>query len=122
LARQCHWQQCADAPCARENRLLRQDLFADTAQALSSEAAQSTGFAGLDQLLPGGGWPTKGLIEIIGRHKAIGELQLLMPLLRTRSQQKTSHCSGLHRLMPCMALLWHSPASISATVLITDCP
>ncbi len=102
-------------PCARENRLLRQDLFADTAQALSSEAAQSTGFAGLDQLLPGGGWPTKGLIEIIGRHKAIGELQLLMPLLRTRSQQKNQ---SLLWITPPYAL--HGPALAQSGINIRN--
>lgn len=51
---------------------------------------QSTGFHALDELLPGGGWPTSGLVEIVSRHKAIGELQLLMPLLRSRSHQPQS--------------------------------
>lgn len=51
---------------------------------------QSTGFSELDRLLPGGGWPTSGLVEIVSRHKAIGELQLLMPLLRLRSHQPQS--------------------------------
>lgn len=53
-------------------------------------STQSTGFSALDQLLPGGGWPTSGLVEIVSRHKAIGELQLLMPLLRMRSHQPQS--------------------------------
>jgi len=55
-----------------------------------SVSTQSTGFSALDQLLPGGGWPTSGLVEIISRHKAIGELQILMPLLRMRSHQPQS--------------------------------
>jgi cell division inhibitor SulA len=52
--------------------------------------SQSTGFAELDKLLPWGGWPVSGLIEIVSRHKAVGELQLLMPLLRQRSHQQQS--------------------------------
>lgn len=55
-----------------------------------SIAAQSTGHAKLDALLPGGGWPKAGLVEVTSPHKDIGELQLLMPLLRQRSQQPQS--------------------------------
>src|SRR5690606_28854773 len=44
----------------------------------------------LDNLLPGGGWPVSGLVEIVSRHKAPGELQWLMPLLRLRSHQQQS--------------------------------
>lgn len=84
-------------PRVRHNHSLRTDLFADHGQDVSSLAVQSTGFAALDKLLPGGGWPVKGLIEIVSRHKAIGELQLLMPLLRARSQQKNQ------------SLLWITP-------------
>lgn len=43
----------------------------------------STGFAELDSLLPGGGWPRQGLIEIVNRRPGVGELQLLLPLMRT---------------------------------------
>jgi cell division inhibitor SulA len=52
--------------------------------------AQATGYPELDALLPWGGWPTSGLVEIISKHKGIGELQLLMPLLKQRSQQTQS--------------------------------
>jgi hypothetical protein len=41
----------------------------------------STGYAALDRCLPGGGWPTQGLIEILTDHYGIGELSLLMPAL-----------------------------------------
>lgn len=57
---------------------------------------QSTGFAALDALLPGGGWPANGLIEIVSQQQNLAELQLLMPVLRQRSHQPTS-------------LLWISP-------------
>lgn len=42
-----------------------------------------TGFTMLDRSLPGGGWPTQGLIEILTDRHGIGELSLLMPALAT---------------------------------------
>jgi hypothetical protein len=43
--------------------------------------AQSTGFAELDALLPGGGWPRGALTEILFEADGIGELTLLAPTL-----------------------------------------
>ncbi|MGQ0546840.1 MAG: translesion DNA synthesis-associated protein ImuA [Betaproteobacteria bacterium] len=40
-----------------------------------------TGFAALDAELPGGGWPTGALTEIVCAKEGIGELGLLMPAL-----------------------------------------
>jgi cell division inhibitor SulA/protein ImuA len=40
-----------------------------------------TGFAALDELLPGGGWPRSGLIEILIGRFGSGELSLLVPVL-----------------------------------------
>lgn len=48
----------------------------------------STGHQALDQLLPWQGWPTNGLVDIVSADPGIGELQLLMPLLRKLSQQQ----------------------------------
>ncbi len=41
----------------------------------------STGFAELDQQLPGGGWPQSSITEIFVDRHGIGELSLLMPAL-----------------------------------------
>ena len=41
-----------------------------------------TGFARLDAILPGRGWPRSGLMEIITPCWGSGELQLLLPLMR----------------------------------------
>jgi len=43
----------------------------------------STGQAALDAELPGGGWPSGGLIELLLEQPGIGELRLLAPVLRT---------------------------------------
>ena len=48
---------------------------------------QSTGFAALDDILPGRGWPQSGLLEIITPQWGMGELQLLMPLMREVIEQ-----------------------------------
>ncbi len=57
---------------------------------LSRVASSSvpTGFAGLDAELPGGGWPTAALTEILPRHAGIGELRILGTALAALSAQK----------------------------------
>jgi cell division inhibitor SulA len=44
---------------------------------------QATGFSELDAILPGRGWPRNGLMEIVAPHWGSGELQLLLPLMRS---------------------------------------
>jgi cell division inhibitor SulA len=43
--------------------------------------ALPTGFAALDQVLPGGGWPGNALTEIVLAREGIGELRLTLPTL-----------------------------------------
>ena len=47
----------------------------------------STGFSGLDEILPGRGWPEKGLMEIVSPQWGMCELQLLLPLMRSVIEQ-----------------------------------
>src|SRR3989442_10614077 len=47
----------------------------------SRAAVVPSGFSVLDGELPGGGWPTGGLTEILGLQQGIGELRLLLPPL-----------------------------------------
>ncbi len=46
-----------------------------------------TGYAELDEQLPGGGWPRGALTEILIEREGIGELRLLLPALVQASQQ-----------------------------------
>ncbi|HUX90592.1 MAG TPA: translesion DNA synthesis-associated protein ImuA [Gallionellaceae bacterium] len=55
--------------------------------AQTSEGTLPTGFAELDELLPGGGWPCGALTEILLEREGIGELQLLLPALARVSEQ-----------------------------------
>lgn len=48
-------------------------------------AVVPTGFAVLDRELPGAGWPSGALTEILGRLEGIGELQLVLPALAALS-------------------------------------
>lgn len=56
-------------------------------RAQTAEAALPTGFAALDELLPGGGWPRGALTELLIRRQGIGELRLLLPALARLSQE-----------------------------------
>lgn len=51
------------------------------AAAGSDAPARPTGFAALDAELPGGGWPTNALIELLLDAPGAGELRLLAPSL-----------------------------------------
>ena len=50
--------------------------------------AHSSGFPALDAELPGAGWPVGMLTELIGREPGIGELRLLVPLLRQLTRER----------------------------------
>jgi len=47
-----------------------------------------TGHPQLDATLPNGGWPTNAIVEMVAPHWGMGELQLLLPLMRSVTQQK----------------------------------
>ncbi|HKO89301.1 MAG TPA: translesion DNA synthesis-associated protein ImuA [Burkholderiales bacterium] len=51
-------------------------------------ASISSGYSSLDAQLPGGGWPSGGLTEILFAHQGIGELRLLGPALASLSRRK----------------------------------
>lgn len=56
--------------------------------ASTQSGAVSTGYAQLDAAM-GGGWPRPALIELLCDQWGIGELQLLVPLIRRLSQEST---------------------------------
>lgn len=58
----------------------------------AGQAGCSTGFAALDAALPGGGWPRRGLIEVLGYGAGHGELTLWTPLLRQLTQHEIARC------------------------------
>lgn len=56
--------------------------------AQTGEDTLPTGFAELDELLPGGGWPRGALTEILTEREGIGELRLLLPALVRVTDQR----------------------------------
>src|SRR3954467_1294271 len=50
-------------------------------------AGVGSGFAALDAELPGGGWPTGLLTELMPAHEGIGEIRILGPALASLSQR-----------------------------------
>ncbi len=57
--------------------------------AQTDEETLPTGFAELDEQLPGGGWARGALTEILLEREGIGELRLLLPALARVSAQST---------------------------------
>ncbi|MFW6094049.1 MAG: translesion DNA synthesis-associated protein ImuA [Pseudomonadota bacterium] len=50
--------------------------------------AHASGFPALDEHLPGGGWPRAGLAELMLDTAGVGELRLLLPLIRALSRNE----------------------------------
>jgi cell division inhibitor SulA/protein ImuA len=50
----------------------------------------SSGFPALDQALPGGGWPSAGLVEILVSHIGVGELNVLLPALAALTRKESA--------------------------------
>lgn len=63
------------------DHLCRSGDAEDHARAGVRPRALPTGFARLDAVLPGGGWPVGAITELMPETQGIGELSLLMPAL-----------------------------------------
>jgi hypothetical protein len=57
-------------------------------------AVLPSGFAALDEQLPGKGWPRSGLIEILAARFGSGELYLLLPALAALTRAATARWCG----------------------------
>jgi hypothetical protein len=69
-----------------ESVLQHPGIWRGNQRAQTAEAALPTGFAALDELLPGGGWPRGALTELLIGRQGIGELRLLTPALARLSE------------------------------------
>ena len=76
------------------------DLLADArvwrlkdASAAPTRPVWSTGCSSLDARLPGGGWPTASLIEVLLDDIGLGEVQLFLPAL-VECQRRVSQVGG----------------------------
>jgi len=64
-----------------ESVLQHPGIWRGNQRAQTAAGALPTGFAALDEVLPGGGWPRGALTELLIRRQGIGELRLLTPTL-----------------------------------------
>src|SRR5262245_35392486 len=55
-------------------------------EGVAAPAIEATGFAELDAALPGGGWQSGTIVELMPSETGIGELRLLMPVLARITQ------------------------------------
>lgn len=69
-----------------ESVLQHPGIWRGNQRAQMAEDALPTGYAALDELLPGGGWPRGALTEVLLSRQGIGELRLLMPALARLSE------------------------------------
>lgn len=83
----------ADAAAA-----LHPGLWRASQVARPREPVVPSGFAALDEALPGGGWPAGVLTELLLPHPGVGELRLLAPVLGQLQRQQHERC-----------LMWFDP-------------
>lgn len=82
------------------------DILADArvwklkdASATPPRPVWSTGKSALDARLPGGGWPTASLVEVLLDNDGLGEVQLFMPAL-LQSQRRSAKDSWVVWIAP----------------------
>lgn len=106
-----------EAPEGREPRMGERhpsslaDILADArvwkvkdASAAPPRPVWSTGKSSLDARLPGGGWPTASLVEVLLDDTGLGEVQLFLPAL-VECQRHTGH----GRVEDAPWLVWIAP-------------
>lgn len=83
------------------------DILADArvwklkdASAAPARPVWSTGKSSLDARLPGGGWPTASLIEVLLDDTGLGEVQLFLPALVECQRRKAGEASWLVWIAP----------------------
>ena len=77
-------------------------------EVIEAEAGSTvaSGFAAIDAVLPGGGWPQGQLVELLVDSPGLGELSLLAPALQSAlntSASKNLRCQCLPRVRCCCA-------------------
>jgi hypothetical protein len=79
-----------EARQAELERLLEQHPALWRGRSVARVQTVSTGFAALDDCLPGQGWPRAGLVEILLPRVGVGEMSLLLPTLAALTHQPSA--------------------------------
>jgi cell division inhibitor SulA/protein ImuA len=64
---------------------------------VSARERQPTGYAELDNLLPGGGWPANALVEVISPCWGVGEVRLWLPVMEHLAPKLTVWLAPPHQ-------------------------
>jgi hypothetical protein len=80
----------------------------------NSTVGIKTGFAALDAVLPGGGWPMGALTEILSDQQGIGELCLVMPALAQLG------CNGRWQAWIAPPYIPYAPALVAAGIKLSS--
>ena len=72
----------SDSAAVASPKRIHQQLWRADQLGNATVAAHPSRFPELDSQLPGGGWPLGMLTELIARNPGVGELRLLIPMLR----------------------------------------
>ena len=83
-----------DPDRALDPEALHPALWRASQLARASEQCVDTGYATLSRQLPGGGWPTGNLIDLLVQQAGIGELRLLAPALARVSGSDGANARG----------------------------
>lgn len=96
------------------------------AMARSEGPVWSTGYPVLDAELPGGGWPARGLTELLLAQPGSGEVRLLAPVLREKAAARPQlwiappfqpYAPALQQLgLPLALMVWIAPATTADAV------
>lgn len=78
------------ATAAAELETLHPSLWRASQLGRSHTRCVDTGHLSLSNLLPGGGWPTGSLIDLLVQQPGIGEVRLLAPALKAVSSRKVA--------------------------------
>lgn len=87
------------------------------------QAGHVTGFAALDAVLSGGGWPRSGLVEILVPGHGCGELTLFAPLIRQLTQAENPRwCAFVEPPFELFAPAWQAQGVQLDRLLILRAP
>ena len=87
-------------------------------QLAAAVSAVPSGYAELDELLPGGGWPRGALTEILMARQGIGALRLLMPALSQLSHDDRWICWVAPPHIPYAPALMAAGVDLSRVLLV----
>ncbi|MBK7955645.1 MAG: translesion DNA synthesis-associated protein ImuA [Candidatus Accumulibacter sp.] len=100
----------------------RPDVWRGNTLAKAPLPGVPTGFAELDQELPGGGWPRGGLTELLPVCRGVGELSLLLPALAQISSNELAWLVCIASPHPLYAPALHDCGVDLSRLLVASAP